>query len=368
MIKKALIVEDDPHVLGYIEDTLCSLNHEHVWVTNQQDARQRFREERFDYVLLDLQIPAKPNRGGATVEYGVNLLREIMGKPPRRDLPVIIMTAFTAEGLGLSNKMRADGATDFIAKPFETSVRPLARVIEEALETCLGSSRVPHADSASAPTGGLRPFTGGNLVIFPSHAELSGVKIISARGQGRALPVLEQLARRDQQGRYARHSGEEIAAAIETLGGLGAVTAAIQTLRRNISTRLRKVGLHCGPEDVIVHDEQGYYLRDWIVVGEHLPAPQPDSVTVKAADRRSQTRRAWVLVQLRAGRRLRRTDLEDEFAVQHKTAKRVLNDLVKDGLVEYVRQGQDGYYRLRNGSDGKGLTHGSGHGSGAGVT
>ena len=26
MIKKALIVEDDPHVLGYIEDTLCSLN------------------------------------------------------------------------------------------------------------------------------------------------------------------------------------------------------------------------------------------------------------------------------------------------------------------------------------------------------
>jgi hypothetical protein len=30
MIKKALIVEDDPHVLGHIEDTLCSLNHEHV--------------------------------------------------------------------------------------------------------------------------------------------------------------------------------------------------------------------------------------------------------------------------------------------------------------------------------------------------
>ena len=86
MIKKALIVEDDPHVLGYIEDTLCSLNHEHVWVTNQHDARQRFQEERFDYVLLDLQIPAKPNRGGASKQYGVNLLREILGKPPRRDL------------------------------------------------------------------------------------------------------------------------------------------------------------------------------------------------------------------------------------------------------------------------------------------
>lgn len=349
MTKKALIVEDDPQVLEYIENTLCSLNHEHVWVTNQQDARLRFQDERFDYVLLDLQIPAKPNRGGANKEYGINLLREIMGKPPRRDLPVIIMTAYTAEGLGLSNKMRADGATDFIAKPFETSIRPLARVIEEALEARLGNSHVPHADSASAPTGGLRPFTGGNLVIFPSHAELSGVKIISARGQGRALPVLEQLARRDQQGRYARHSGEEIAAAIDTLGGLGAVTAAIQTLRRNISTRLRKVGLHCGSEDVIVHDEQGYYLRDWITIdANHLASPSKEATT-DSAESRSQTRQRWILNQLRNGRQLRRVDFETQFGVQVKTAKRVLNDMVKSGLLEYVRHGREGYYRLRSG-------------------
>ena len=125
-------------------------------------------------------------------------------------------------------------------------------------------------------------------MIFPSHAELLGVKIITDRGQGRSLPVLEHLACRDQQGRYVRRSGEEIAAAMDALGGLGAVTAAIQTLRRNISIRLRKLGIHCGLEDVIVHDEQGYYLR----------------VT---------------------------------------TAKRVLNDMVKSGLVEYVRHGREGY-------------------------
>lgn len=348
MIKKALIVEDDPHVLGYIEDTLCSLNHEHVWVTNQQDARQRFQEERFDYVLLDLQIPAKPNRGGANVDYGVNLLREMMGKPPRRDLPVIIMTAYTAEGLTLSNTLRSDGAADFIAKPFETSRRPLNTVIQEALDTCQAGTPVPPADAATAPTNSLTPFAGGNLLICASHAELSGVKIISARGQGRALPVLEQLARRDPQGRYARQSGDEIAAAINALGGLNAVTAAIQTLRRNITTRLHKVGIQCGPEDVIVHDEQGYYLRDWIVVGEPSPPQLSNTLAAKTTDSRSGKRQAWVLDQLRTGRQLRRIDLEQEFNVQHKTAKRILNDLVKDGLVEYVRQGQDGYYRLRD--------------------
>ena len=69
------------------------------------------------------------------------------------------------------------------------------------------------------------------------------MKIITARGQGRSLPVLEQLARKDNQGRFVRMSGEELAAAIGTMGGVNAVTAAIQTLRRNISARVFEISL-----------------------------------------------------------------------------------------------------------------------------
>jgi len=77
MKPKALIVEDDDRIIGSIEDTLFSIGHEHDWATNQHDAQQMLQDGEYSYVLLDLQIPAKPNRGGADKEFGCNLLREI---------------------------------------------------------------------------------------------------------------------------------------------------------------------------------------------------------------------------------------------------------------------------------------------------
>ena len=62
MKPKALVVEDDHRIIESIEDTLFSIGHEHDWATNQQDARRLLKEGEYDYVLLDLQIPAKPNR------------------------------------------------------------------------------------------------------------------------------------------------------------------------------------------------------------------------------------------------------------------------------------------------------------------
>jgi CheY-like chemotaxis protein len=361
MIKKALIVEDDPHVLGYIEDTLCSLNHEHVWVTNQQDARQRFQEERFDYVLLDLQIPAKPNRGGANVEYGVNLLREIMGKPPRRDLPVIIMTAYTAEGLTLSNTLRSDGAADFIAKPFETARRPLTTVIQEVLESTSLASTV----SAPSPTAKEKTFQGGELIFRDRHVELLGVKIISQRGNARSIAVLQALAGQDANGRFVRMSADELARAVGHMAGANTITASIQTLRSNAMARLRDAHIVCGPEDLIARSEQGYYLKGWITIGcidaAHVPADDPahvpagprpvpaDDPANDPADHTLNPRQEWIIDELRSGTHLRRTHVERQFCVAEKTAKRDLAELVARKMIVYVRNGRSGHYRAQPG-------------------
>ena len=48
MAKKALIVDDDPRIMKIIEETLQGLNHEHVWMTNQHDARRALDIEQFD--------------------------------------------------------------------------------------------------------------------------------------------------------------------------------------------------------------------------------------------------------------------------------------------------------------------------------
>lgn len=138
-------------------------------------------------------------------------------------------------------------------------------------------------------------------------------------------------------------SGEELAAAIGTMGGVNAITAAIQTLRRNFSTRLRKLGIECTAEDVIAHDEQGYYLCGSIRVTEAAT----DTIDNGEESPRSKLneRQKWALEQIREGVPFRRVDLESQFKVAAKTAKRDLVELVAQQQIVFVRQGRDGFYR-----------------------
>ncbi|MHB8974309.1 MAG: response regulator [Pirellulaceae bacterium] len=342
MIKKALIVEDDPHVLGYIEDTLCSLNHEHVWVTNQHDARQRFQEEQFDYVLLDLQIPAKPNRGGANVTYGVNLLREIMGKPPRRDLPVIIMTAYTAEGLNLSNTLRSDGAADFIAKPFETSSRPLDKVIGEVLGRFVAAPEVRPPEPPSCP----QPFTGGELVFGGDRVTLCDVTVLVNSRSRQMQRILNELCQRNSSGSYIPLSGPELVSRLGLAGGQNSVAGAVRDFRRNVTeVLLAERGLTCGPQDVIRSGGPGYRLNEWIIAcnpgGQPASAPSDtftDDVTTDRCER--------ILAELQKGERLRSPAIAARLGCTARTIKRDLDVLRAEGTIEFVGPSKSGYYRI----------------------
>ncbi len=169
MTTKALVVEDDPQVMGTIEDTLFSMGHEHLWVTNQQDARDAIHQDHFQYVLLDLQIPAKPNRGGASKEFVINLLREVSEHDATPQTPVIIMTACISECLDMSTRLLSFGASEFIAKPFANKERSLAKVIHEVLK-----SEVPRRHSTSTSpvdsrTDSPQQFSDGELAFLPAH-------------------------------------------------------------------------------------------------------------------------------------------------------------------------------------------------------
>lgn len=78
------------------------------------------------------------------------------------------------------------------------------------------------------------------MVIFSDHVDLLGVEIISDRGPGQTMLVLNQLRRKGAEGNYVRLSGEELAKAIDAPGGLGTITGCIRGLRRNIITRFQK--------------------------------------------------------------------------------------------------------------------------------
>ncbi|MFO0915265.1 MAG: response regulator [Pirellulales bacterium] len=371
MKPKVLIVEDDERIMESIEDTLVSMEHEHDWVTNQHDARLRLRSSEWDYVLLNLEIPAKANRGEAHTEFGYNLLRDIARIKGKGTVPVIVMTANGWDGLNLAADLYANGASEFIAKPFPTKGRTLASVIRKVLDAhnrAVPTPALPLQKSPSIDTA----FRGGELVVHPTRADLDGVTIISDRGTGHCMAVLRQLCRTGSRGIYVRMSGEELANAVGAKGGVGTITGCIQTLRRNIVNRMRNVGVVVGRNDVIDHDQQGYCLRDWIVVGggDHskcprdvpasridVPADVPGNLldvppivpgvpaNVPAATDWNE-RQFWILEQVGQDVQLERVMVERQFQVGDKTAKRDLSELVRTGHIKYVRNGRRGYYTL----------------------
>lgn len=357
MKNRALVIEDDDRLMASIEDVLFSMGHDHDWVTNQHDARIKLAERDYSYVLLDLQIPAKPNRGGADIQFGCNLVRDIQHIKGRDRLPVIVMTSFSSDCLDLTTELQANGANEFIAKPFPSKGRTLASVVEKVL-----SGRVASNSTATEENGVEQPtsqrFSGGELVFHPSHAELLGVTIIQHKGFGQGLAILKELSRKDSDGRFVRLSGEELAAAIEAPGGVGTVTSCVQMTRQNIMNRLAKVGITVDRDEVIDHDQQGYFLRDWIVAREEcndenphdVPANVPSGTNPVPANVPAlvplNSRQRWVVDQLNRGVELQRTTVERQFDIGEKTAKRDLAELVQRGIIEFVRNGRGGCYRL----------------------
>jgi DNA-binding response OmpR family regulator len=339
---RALVVEDDAGIMPAVEDVLFSMGHRLTWVTNQFDAQGAVAKEKFDYVLLDLAIPARPG-GEADQQFGINLLEYFQQYD---GLPVLIMTAYLAACVDLGNQLRELGARDTIAKPFKQRGRELAQKIRKMLAG--GNGQPSRRAKVSQPTE-TTSFQGGELVFFANRVVLQGVTIITDRGTGQCMMVLEQLRQRDARGRYVRRSGEDLAQLIGAPGGGSSVAAFVHTLRGNIAQRLRRdLGIDVAPDAVIDHSDQGYFLREWIVVRdgtERCDSGVGETPSVDVQQSPWNERQAWVLSELQRGARVERSMIEKRFDVTSKTAQRDLTGLSLSGCIEFVRKGRTGYYR-----------------------
>ncbi len=342
---KALVIEDDDRMMEAIADTLFTLGHEHEWATNLQDARELIRSKEFDYGLFDLEIPAKPGRGFANTEHGVRALEEFKQE---RDVlaPTIVMTGHHVFCMNHANSLRSKGAVDFIAKPFPLEGRTLGHVIRQIL---------PTPQAAESPAG--TTFQGGPLVFRRTTVELLGIPIVSNRGAGQAMTLLRELARQDTSGTFIHRSADDLVQILGPPANIGTVTSCVRLLRSNTSTRLKKdLGLVAHPHDLIAHNDKGYFLRDWLTVqycdSSRSDVPLDPSRIAKVSEGASEItdglnpRQLWVLKELQRGVHVERAMLENRFGIADKTAKRDLEALKRDGVVDFVRTGCGGHYRL----------------------
>jgi DNA-binding response OmpR family regulator len=137
---RILLVDDEQAVQKLLSYPLRKQGYEVVSARDGREALDRFAEQRFDLVVLDIMLPKLD---------GIELCRRLRG---RSQVPIIMLTAKDDEGdkvLGLEM-----GADDYITKPF--SVREFRSRVKAALRrTEMLRTR---------PTGG-EPIVAGELRI-----------------------------------------------------------------------------------------------------------------------------------------------------------------------------------------------------------
>jgi DNA-binding response OmpR family regulator len=127
-VRKALVVEDDPDIVELLVHYLRPEGFAVDALGDGARALERIRRERYDLLVLDLQLPGRD---------GLSLCAEVRRDPRTRDVPVVMLTARGDEAdriVGLEV-----GADDYVVKPFSPKelvarVRALFRRVDRREE------------------------------------------------------------------------------------------------------------------------------------------------------------------------------------------------------------------------------------------
>ena len=128
-MSKVLIVDDAPDLVTIAACVLRADGHEVLAAGNGREALELSVAERPDVVLLDVMMPGMD---------GIEVCRRLKADPQLRSIPVILVTAKTADD-DIVRGLDA-GADDYIAKPFRKEI--LAARVRSAVRVKQGHDAV----------------------------------------------------------------------------------------------------------------------------------------------------------------------------------------------------------------------------------
>jgi len=119
---KAMLVDDEPHIRKFISLLLRQLGAPTIFeAANGADAIERYKAEKPDIVLLDVNMP---------IMDGLGALRGIMAHDP--DAVVIMLTSLTSRSL--ISQAAELGASNYIRK--DTTKDEILMSLRETIEAC----------------------------------------------------------------------------------------------------------------------------------------------------------------------------------------------------------------------------------------
>ena len=115
--KKILVVDDEPHVVTYLETLLQDNGYATGSASNGKEAMQQIQEDRPDLICLDISMPE---------ESGVRCYRNIKENNELSSIPVVIVTAVTGYGGDpepfkhfLSTRKQVPPPDGYLSKPID---------------------------------------------------------------------------------------------------------------------------------------------------------------------------------------------------------------------------------------------------------
>jgi two-component system, NtrC family, sensor kinase len=121
MAPKILVVDDEPSIVKLVTASLSGKGYEIFQAFDGQEAIVQAKLHKPDLILLDVMMPRMD---------GTEARKRLLSDPITKDIPVIHLTA-----VGDFDKQRealADGATDYIVKPFSPS--ELSHLVADMLD------------------------------------------------------------------------------------------------------------------------------------------------------------------------------------------------------------------------------------------
>lgn len=120
MTEQILVVEDHEDNRRILRDLLRKTGYEMIEAHDGEAALDRVASERFDLILLDIQLPGID---------GYEVARRIRADPGFTALPIIAVTSYAL--MGDEDKARLAGCSDYVSKPYRP--RELLAKIREYL-------------------------------------------------------------------------------------------------------------------------------------------------------------------------------------------------------------------------------------------
>ncbi len=109
-VVKILLAEDYKHSQIIVTRLLKKNNFENIVVVeNGEEAVNIARQEQFDLILMDMQMP---------IMNGFEATETLRNMPEYKDIPIIALTAFAMKGD--RERCLEAGATDYISKPIDS--------------------------------------------------------------------------------------------------------------------------------------------------------------------------------------------------------------------------------------------------------